>query len=150
MIGIVAGAYREDVRRLIGEGYSEMGMDPDLVLASLPEGYVFSLIVFETKEVLAIGAIFPGSTERTGTAWVTCSSAIQKHPVQATKIIRRFLKVFMEERKMVKLFTAVAADSKRNLKWAKALGFEEEGLSRYHDGVSHFYYMGLIADVNAG
>jgi hypothetical protein len=76
-------------------------------------------------------------TGRAG-AWAVLSDDAGRHMVRITRAVKRGLELHSAER----IETTVQAGFEAGMRWAKALGFEEEGLRRrYHDGHDHVAFV---------
>lgn len=74
--------------------------------------------------------------------WVLASSKVWQHPVLVAKAIKKNFARLARLHGIKRVQTAVRADFKMGLKFAKWLGLEEEGLMKKYgfDGSDHYRY----------
>lgn len=63
-----------------------------------------------------------------GSAWALLSERITMHPIETTKVVRKLMELFASTHELRRLDMLVNGSSQRNIKWAKVLGFQEEGI----------------------
>jgi RimJ/RimL family protein N-acetyltransferase len=74
--------------------------------------------------------------------WVLASHKVWQHPLPIARAIKKNFARLAKEHKIKRVQTAVRADFKIGLKFAKWLGLENEGLMKHYgfDGSDHFRY----------
>lgn len=86
-------------------------------------GPAFTAIV--NDEVIACAGVviaWPG----VGVAWAVLSPTIEKHGLWITRSVRRMLNVIIRGSYLHRVEMVVLANSERNYRWARALGFHVE------------------------
>jgi|TARA_R100001530_G_scaffold25601_1_gene20640 hypothetical protein len=116
-----------------GTNAAQIGMDPD-------HFDIFNNLEFQDKSFTAVkdnsficsGGIVPmwhGVFE----GWVIGSNKIWDYPLLAARTIRKGLDKLYQEHEIVRLQTAVRSDFPKGIRFAKWLGFKEEGLMKKYD-----------------
>ena len=74
--------------------------------------------------------------------WVLATSKVWDHPLVIARAIKKNFARLARENKIKRVQTAVRADFKTGLKFAKWLGLENEGLMKHYgfDGSDHYRY----------
>jgi|TARA_R100001198_G_scaffold84943_1_gene59016 hypothetical protein len=74
--------------------------------------------------------------------WVLATSKVWDHPLIIARAIKKNFARLARENKIKRVQTAVRADFKTGLKFAKWLGLENEGLMKHYgfDGSDHYRY----------
>jgi hypothetical protein len=74
--------------------------------------------------------------------WVLATSKVWNHPLIIARAIKKNFARLAKENKIKRVQTAVRADFKTGLKFAKWLGLENEGLMKHYgfDGSDHYRY----------
>lgn len=68
-----------------------------------------------------------------GSAWMALSVDAEKHMFWASKLVRRFIRDITNALNLHRVEMVALVESERNQRWAKFLGFKEEG------GIAHQY-----------
>ncbi|OPY08256.1 MAG: hypothetical protein A4E67_01024 [Syntrophaceae bacterium PtaB.Bin038] len=80
--------------------------------------------------------------EGVGEAWLVFSPAIQEHTLEATKIIRTYLRKIIEDSKLRRVQAFASTAAPRAARYLETLGFEREAVMRKlgRDGADHYCY----------
>ena len=116
-----------------GTNAAQIGMDPN-------HFDIFDNLEFKHKSFTAVkdnsficsGGIVP-MWQGVFEGWVIGSNKIWNHPVLAARTIKRGLDQLYKDNNITRLQTAVRADFSMGIKFAKWLGFHEEGLMKKYD-----------------
>ena len=123
-----------------GTNAAQIGMEPD-------HYEVFNNLEFENLSFTAIAdnsficsagivPMWQGVFE----GWFIGSNKIWDHPVLAARTIKKGMKQLYQDNNITRLQTAVRADFPMGIKFAKWLGFEDEGLMKKYDMEGKDFY----------
>lgn len=123
-----------------GTNAAQIGMEPD-------HYEVFNNLEFENLSFTAIAdnsficsagivPMWQGVFE----GWFIGSNKIWDHPVLAARAIKKGMKQLYQDNNITRLQTAVRADFPMGIKFAKWLGFEDEGLMKKYDMEGKDFY----------
>lgn len=113
------------------------------------------MLKFQAEKGLAITALYHGQPiaiwgitplwAGTSEAWFMLEEKARKFAVTMTKIAKLFLSFKFQEHGLHRLQITVRCGDNRAYKWAKAIGFKEEGrMRKYAPDGSDFYIMSII------
>ena len=80
--------------------------------------------------------------EGVGEAWLVFSGGVEGHTIEATKIIRRYLRRIIEDQKLRRVQAFTSVNAPKSARYLEVLGFEKEGVLRKlgRDGSDHYCY----------
>ena len=123
-----------------GTNAAQIGMDPEnFEVFNNLECENLSFTAIADNSFICSGGIVPmwhGVFE----GWVIGSNKIWDHPIMAARTIRKGLDQLYQDNNIVRLQTAVRADFPMGVKFAKWLGFKNEGLMKKYDMEGKDFY----------
>lgn len=135
-----------------GDQYIETGLNDKIldIDASFTENRIdfaiigLSFTLLHNDIPICSGGIFP-LWHGVGEGWVIASKRIFDHKIKSAKLIKRRTDLLCAVNKIKRLQTSVRANFPMGLRFAKFLGFNNEGLMKHYgpDG-SDFYRMAKI------
>ena len=88
--------------------------------------------------IVGINHVRPG----VGEVWLICSNYVNEVPFPFFRFIDRLINIMvMELMNIHRVQMAVDCRIERNIKWAKSLGFTEEGIMKKYDNEGNDHYL---------
>lgn len=104
-----------------------VNMDQAIAAAIRLEGLGPAFTAIDGERVIGCGGV-ARLWGRVGEAWTLFGAEIAEHPVWLHRTVRTMLRDIMDGMDLDRLQVNVLADSERNCRWVKRLGFRFEGL----------------------
>lgn len=99
-----------------------------------------SFTAIKDGEILCCGGIII-AWHGMGSVWTVNSPLVKKYPLMFHKLIRRWLKYFINTHGLQRVQALVDPNNYTNIRWIEALGFEREGILRkYRDDKDYCIY----------
>lgn len=126
--------FRPEHYKEIEDVYSEPGLS-DILFSQAEQMEAMSKLgpcwTFMTDDDRVIGCIgMIMLWQGVGQAWAVFSPLIEEHGIAVSRAAKRMISHGFDEYGLDRLQAIVLPEEGRNIKWARFLGFEEEGIAR--------------------
>lgn len=123
----------------------EFGLPETMALVGNACANGIAYAAIDGDKVIAVGGVFL-SHENVGSAWILGTDEIKEYSKDFTKILKESIPIIFEEMRLNRLQADVIMSQPNWIRWAKYLGFKEEGILRRYRGDQDSMALSIIKE----